>query len=226
MLSRFFSRTASLALTAMLAAGMSAALAGPAAAAPAKPKKPAKCHLGLWKTTGLKASITGNAANGDTQNIVYQGMSGIKLKVQANRLVYDFTGSKRENITGVNLDGQEVEGWEQLTGVLYLPSKVTSDKKGLKGVFTSFYKKAAGPATGTGMNIKPVEGSWGTWQVKNHIKLGQFDTPVVKQAKFTCNPKKKTMRVVDVRKWAADAAGKGLVRYTETVDIKLKLVRR
>jgi hypothetical protein len=210
-----FEKTAKVALTALVAAGMSAAVAVPAEAAP---KKAAKCHLGLWKTTGLKANISGKTPEGFNQDVDYKGMAGIKLKISPQRIVYDFTGSKKETIKGIGADGKPMEAWEQLTGVLYLPSKVTSDKKGLKGKIVTRNKKASGPATGMGMTIKPKKASWGDpWKVAAHAKIGHFDTPVVKAAKFACNPKKKTLRVVDVRKWAT---------FTETVDMRFKLVRR
>lgn len=211
-----FEKTAKVALTALLAAGMSAAVAVPAEAKPKKPKA-AKCHLGLWKTTGLKANISGKTPEGFNQDVDYKGMAGIKLKISPQRIVYDFTGSKKEAIKGIGADGKPMEAWEQLTGVLYLPSKVTSDKKGLKGKIVTRNKRASGPATGTGMTTKPQKASWGNWKVAAHAKIGHFDTPVVKAAKFVCNPKKKTLRLVDVRKWAT---------FTETVDIRFKLVRR
>ena len=211
-----FEKTAKVALTALVAAGMSAAVAVPAEAAPKKPKT-VKCHLGLWKTTGLKANISGKTPEGFNQDVDYKGMAGIKLKISPQRIVYDFTGSKKETIKGIGADGKPMEAWEQLTGVLYLPSKITSDKKGLKGQIATYNKRAAGPATGTGMTTKPRKASWGKWKVAAHAKIGHFDTPVVKKAKFFCNPKKKTLRLVDVRKWAT---------FTETVDMRFKLVRR
>ncbi len=210
-----FHKTARIVMTAVLAAGAATAAAAPAAAAPTASK--AKCHIGLWRTTGLKANIKGKTPQGFIQNVTYQGMAGIKLKVAPKRLTYDFTGSKRETFRGMGPEGKPVEGWEQLKGVLYLPAKVTSDKKGLKGQITTLNKKASGPATGTGMNTKPEKASWGYWKVADHAKIGHFDTPVVKQPKFTCNPKKKTLHIRDIRKWDT---------FTETVDIYLKLVRR
>ncbi|MEO3782762.1 hypothetical protein ABGB12_05510 [Actinocorallia sp. B10E7] len=207
-----FQKTVRVALTALLAAGVSAAVAAPAEA---KPK--AKCHIGLWKTTGLKANISGKTQGGNFQDVDYKGMAGIKLKISPQRIVYDFTGSKRETIKGIGADGKPMEAWEQLTGVLYLPSKVTSDKKGVKGRIATYNKRASGPATGTGMTVKPKQASWGGWKVAAHAKIGHFDTPVVKNAKFVCNPKKKTLRLVDVRKWDT---------FTEIVDIRFKLVRR
>lgn len=212
-----FEKSMRIGLTALLAAGMTAAVAAPAEAAPKKPKKQVKCHLGLWKTTGLTANISGRTPEGFNQDVDYKGMAGIKLKVSPQRVVYDFTGSKREYIKGIGADGKPMEAWEQLTGVLYLPSKITSDKKGLKGQIASHNKRAAGPATGTGMTTKPQKASWGKWKVADHAKIGHFDTPVVKKAKFVCNPKKKTLRITDVRKWAT---------FTETLDMRLKLVRR
>jgi len=219
-----FQKTMRAGLAAVLAAGAAAAVAGPAEAAP---KKPGKCHLGLWKTTGLKANITGRAAVGGAkvQDVDYAGMSGIRLKVSPQRLVYDFTGSKKEKIKGLGPDGRRMEAWEQLTGVLHLPSKITADAKGMKGRITTRNKRASGPATGTGMTLKPQKASWGRWKVAAHAKVGHFDTPVVKNAKFACNPKKKTLRLVDVRKWEAEVDQR-LVRFTETVDIRFKLVRR
>ncbi|WP_157963634.1 hypothetical protein [Actinocorallia populi] len=212
-----FEKTVKVVMTALVAAGMSAAVAVPADAAPKKPKKQVKCHLGLWKTTGLTANISGETPDGNFQDVDYKGMAGIKLKISTKRVVYDFTGSKRETIKGIGADGKPMEAWEQLTGVLYLPSKITSDKKGLKGQIASYNKRAAGPATGTGMTTKPEPASWGEWKVADHAKIGHFDTPVVKKAKFVCNPKKKTLRITDVRKWDT---------FTETLDMRFKLVRR
>ncbi|MCD0448262.1 hypothetical protein LO762_03490 [Actinocorallia sp. API 0066] len=208
-----FGKTTRTALAVSLAAsGVLALAATPAQAAP-KPKK--KCYTGQWVTTGLTAKITGKSAQtGYTQNVTYKGMAGIKLKLDPKKgLVYNFTGSKRETFAGVNVDGKRVEGWEQLKGVLYLPAKITGDRK---GVITSRNKQARGPATGTGMNIKPERASWGTWKVADHAKIGHFDTPVVKKATFTCVPGKKLV-VKDVRKWDT---------FTETLVMNLKPVKK
>lgn len=211
-----FDKTLRFTLAAVLATGVAGALAAPAQAAPLTRAQP-KCYAGLWKTTGLKAVIHGKAPTGYTQHVVYKGMAGIKLKVTSKRLVYDFTGSQRETFSGTGTDGKRVKGWEKLTGVLYLPSKVSSDTKGLKGQIASYNKKASGPATGTGMNTLPTQASWGGWKVAAHARIGHFDTPVIKKAKFLCDPKKKMLYIRDVRKWDT---------FTETVEIKLQLVRR
>lgn len=191
---------------AVAASGMLAVSAMPAQAAPKK-----KCYTGQWVTTGLTAKITGKSAEtGKTQNVTYTGMAGIKLRLDPVKgLTYDFTGSKRETFKGVNVEGQRTEGWEQLKGVLYLPAKITGDKK---GVITSRNKQARGPATGTGMNLKPTKASWGTWKVSDHAKIGHFDTPVVKKATFTCTPGKKLV-IKDVRKWDT---------FTETLTMNFK----
>ncbi|GAB2809766.1 hypothetical protein GCM10022221_03950 [Actinocorallia aurea] len=190
---------------AVAASGVLAVSAVPAAAAPKK------CYTGQWVTTGLKAKITGRSNETKKfQNVSYQGMAGIKLKLHPTKgLVYDFTGSKRETFAGVDVNGKKVAGWEKLTGVLNLPAKITGD---MKGTITSRNKKANGPATGTGMNTKPVQASWGTWKVKDHAKIGHFDTPVVKKATFTCTPGKKLV-IKDVRKWDT---------FTETLTMNFK----
>ncbi|MDX6738978.1 hypothetical protein [Actinocorallia sp. A-T 12471] len=191
---------------AVAASGALALTAAPAAAAPKK-----KCYTGQWVSTGLTAKITGKSAQtGKTQNVTYKGMAGIKLKLDpVSGLTYNFTGSKRETFKGTNVEGVYTTGWEKLTGVLYLPAKITGDKK---GVITSRNKKARGPATGTGANTKPTAVSWGTWKVADHAKIGHFDTPVVKKAKFTCTPGKKLV-IKDVRKWDT---------FTETLTMNFK----
>ncbi|ROO83271.1 hypothetical protein EDD29_0766 [Actinocorallia herbida] len=190
---------------AVAAGGVLAVSALPAAAAPKK------CYAGQWVSTGLTAKISGRSnETGKMQNVKYQGMAGIKLKLHpVDGLVYNFTGSKRETFAGTNVEGERTEGWEKLTGVLYLPAKITGDKK---GVITSKNKKAKGPATGTGQNTKPEIASWGTWKVADHAKIGHFDTPVVKKATFTCTPGKKLV-IKDVRKWDT---------FTETLTMNFK----
>ncbi|WP_460363503.1 hypothetical protein [Actinocorallia lasiicapitis] len=199
-----------LALVGAVVAGSIVGVGAPAQAAPAK--KP--CAVGLWKVTGVAAVIKGTMEDGKKKYTAYKGMAGIKVKITKTALLYDFRGSKREYYSGYEGD-TKVAGWEQLgLGKLALKAKLTGDKKGR---LATVAKSATGNALGYGYSTAPVAAPWGPqWKVADHIRKGQFDTPVLsKTGTYLCsakNPKKKKLQLRDVRRWG---------QLTETVKINL-----
>jgi len=131
------SRVAGLGLATAVIAGTTVGLVAPAEAA-AK----AKCTTGTWQLVGEHSIDQGTDKDGQKFRIVTRGAAGVKVKFSGTKATYDFTGSKKETITG-HFGDDSYEGWIRYTGSLSVTVKLSGGKK---GTFTVKNRTAKGNA--------------------------------------------------------------------------------
>lgn len=158
-------------------AGTAITLAGPAQAAAVKP-----CALGSWTMTGEKTNESG-VYKGMPWRRAVRGADGIRLTLAQSTASYDFNGSKRETVTGV--DGKtRVAYWSQYQGTLNADIKLSGDRK---GTFALSGRTASGNATAHTVLTKPKHKDLGLSDVVANLRKGYFDTLMPYQAAFTCS---------------------------------------
>jgi hypothetical protein len=133
------SRAAGLGLATAIIAGTTVGLIAPAGAA-----VKAKCTTGTWKLVRENGLAVGKDEKGKKYKYVTKGAGGIKVKFSGTKATYNFTGSKKETLTGYNSDGI-VDGWTRYTGSLKVTVKLSGDQK---GIFTVKNRTAKGNAVG------------------------------------------------------------------------------
>ncbi|MFD1938883.1 MULTISPECIES: hypothetical protein [Nonomuraea] len=160
--------------------------AAPAAAATA-------CYAGTWTLTAMKVVDRETLPEGGVETTVHKGKPLIKMVLSATSVKYTFTGSKKTSFTRTG-GVEDLRGWHQYSGVLTMRAKVVGDTKGRVAMIA---KGASGNAGETGNFIPSTQPVGDPVPLLSGLEDGFYDTPLVKNAAFTCSGD--SMRFVDKR---------------------------
>lgn len=169
------SRFAGLGLATVVLAAASVSFIGPAQAATAP------CSTGSWTLLGESTSDHG-VYKGKAWHDRAVGAGGIKVTFSKTKGTYNFTGSHREVVSGVN-GGLAYAYWNQYSKGLTINVKFAGNHT---GTFTTNGKTASGNATGHEVSTKPTHHDLGYWNVAAIARKGFTDTLIGTKATFTC----------------------------------------
>ncbi|ACY98086.1 MULTISPECIES: hypothetical protein [Thermomonospora] len=170
--------------TRLVVAGAVAAtsLVGVAAPAEAKAKR---CVLGTWVLTSFTA-----VSKGPGYKHTMDGLEGTVLRIKKNSIMYNFTGSKRGDISG-KANGHPYQIWHLLSGKLTVKAKVTGSTKGKVNVKP---RTATGGATRTEIYIASGQKiRTGPFNMVKEHKTGTWEATTPFYSSYTCKGKRLRM---------------------------------